>query len=206
MRANSLLAPALAVTLLVPACTESPENPAPLPGPERVQLDATLSPEEQAQQMEDALNAGKIVTGATVMVEYDIPLWPCLLRQHPDAAALMDPIKVGNDAYLYTLNKSDQDGLDVHVLRHDGQLKPGRPDSGKTPETPHEATNENLSAVYSEYPTDQGRDRYYTVSRNQKPGRNYNKNTRTAGQIAWYAGKEITFPQCDAATKALFRD
>ncbi len=195
MKANILLAPTLALTMLTPACTEAAPD-APTGQIERVTLDHSQIPEVQAQQLEDALNAGKIVTGATVMVDYTISLWPCRIPDSPEAAFLNSPIKIGKDTYLYSKDKPNEDGLDVSVLRYDGTLEKAFPERDKKVD-PHEARDVSLSGVYSQHRTEQGSDRYYAISQNQDPGHNYNDATKIGGYISWFVGNVPT-PKCDS--------
>lgn len=191
MKANTFLAPALAVAMLTSACTGANEQP---PRPvEYVQLDHSLAPEAQAEQIEVALNAGKMVTGATVEVGFKISLQdPC--KVYYDSELLSNPVMVAPDAYLYVEDRPPgQDGLDVGVVRYNRKLE-DLPALERFSEEPHEVTDARLSAVFNQLTDQSGStDKYYTVSFDQEPGRNNNDpHSPSISSIAWSAKDGLT--------------
>ena len=198
---NFALAPVAAAALFAASCSGESRPAGPPPAPttsaeptfQSEALNHDASPEAQAHQIEVALNAGKKVTGVTVEQGYEIPLQPGQIPDGEGAISIFSPIKIKDGTYLYTRdNENDgpgQPALKVGLLQFTGKLLVAPTMVGKKPEAPKETTA-GISAVYNQYQTTStehpATERYYVVSSNQAPGRNYNDQSETVGQIAWY--------------------
>ncbi len=181
-----------AITFPLAACNESS-------APERatvstVELDETLTPEQQAAQIEAGLNANKAITDVPVAMDYTLESSPKQLGIK-DAHAISNPMKLSDNTYGYVLANHETGEMDVRTIKYSGELTPTVSFDG-SPVNPR-TENVTISRVYSvgllggvdPTITPPPTYNFYTVGVNQIPGKKLNSlDSERAGDLV-YQGK-----------------